>query len=515
MKYLFPFLLTCLVILGTISTTHAQEKPNIILIYIDDWAWYGSPVAMDDTRENSRMPILQMPHLEELAQQGMKFRNAYGSPQCGPARVAIQTGQSAANNGFTLVLGKTKDDYFDQRKQYQQLPVVPTISNSSLDTTGYTIANVLAPLGYVSAHLGKWHMYCDPVEAGYVVHDGDTTNKPGNTLTAKNGKRIPDDMTDPKLMFSMTEKAIGFMEDQVQAGKPFYLQISHYAMHAGSECLPATREKYASMPELQAYYEETGQDAATINRKGDPAVWFGMGEDLDGRIGAVLDKVRELGIEDHTYVVVTADNGYRHKELGVSGLKQPLHAAKWWAWDGGIRVPMIVRGPGIPAGSKFKGNVVNYDFMPTFLEWAGGDPASLENVDGISLAGYMRGESPDKTFLNRPLYFHLPHYRSEIPHSAIIAGPHKVIHFYDAPDTPILFDISQDIGEVVNIAQQNAETHQKLFDQMMSYFEEVEARIPKINPDYDPERYKNLKSYEKYIRWGSFAGTRPLADDEQ
>ena len=91
-----------------------------------------------------------------------------------------------------------------------------------------------------------------------------------------------------------------------------------------------------------------------------------MGEDLDGRIGAVLDKLRELGIEDNTYVIVVGDNGYRHEEVEIiPDYKQPLHATKWWLWDGGIRVPMIVKGPGVKSGSAFTGNVINYDFLPT------------------------------------------------------------------------------------------------------------------------------------------------------
>ena len=122
-----------------------------------------------------------------------------------------------------------------------------------------------------------------------------------------------------------------------------------------------------------------GKTTDTVKRKEDPAIWLGMGEDLDGRIGAVLERIKELGIEDNTYVVMVSDNGYRHKELQLTpGLTQPHHAAKWWVWQGGIRVPMIVKGPGIKPGSVFDGNVVNYDFLPTFVDWAGGDPTAPE-----------------------------------------------------------------------------------------------------------------------------------------
>ena len=165
-----------------------------------------------------------------------------------------------------------------------------------------------------------------------------------------------------------------------------------------------------------------------------------MGEDLDGRIGAVLDKLASLGIDDNTHVILVADNGYRHSFL--PGLTQPLHATKWWLWQGGIRVPMIAKGPGVKPGTTFKGNVVNYDFLPTFVDWAGGNPDAMKNIDGVSLAPYMAGVKPDEQFLQRRLFFHYPHYRSTMPHSAIVAGSRKVSHFYERPGVPMLFDLA-------------------------------------------------------------------------
>ena len=278
------------------------KRSNIVMLFIDDWAWNGSPIAMDDSMPNSRMPVLQMPNVERLAREGMKFTNAYASPQCSPSRVCVQTGQSSPRNGFTVFMNDRGQDYFDE-KGYPEFPVIPCVSDMTIDADAVTIPEALKPLGYVSAHIGKWHMRGDPGDEGYVLHDGDTSNTPGNTLPDGANQRLPDDLTDPKLMFSVTEKAIGFMDEQVKAGQPFYLQISHYAMHEGRECLPATREKYTRHPLVQAYYREIGKTAETVKRKEDPAIWLGMGEDLDGRIGAVLDRINELGIEDNTYVV--------------------------------------------------------------------------------------------------------------------------------------------------------------------------------------------------------------------
>lgn len=508
--------------LGTPQLIGAAEKPNIVLLFIDDWAWNGTPVPMRAGMDNSRMPVLQMPNVERLAREGMKFTNAYASPQCSPSRVCIQTGQSSPRNGFTVYMNSRGQEYFDESRQYRDFPVVPCVADQTIDADAITIPEALKPLGYVSAHVGKWHMRGDPGDEGYVLHDGDTNNNPGNTLRTnlKEGeakpRRLPVDLTDPKLMFSVTDRAIGFMEQQVTAGKPFYLQISHYAMHAGQECLPATREKYANHPLVREWYKANNKDKDTVRLGDDPAVWFGMADDLDGRIGAVLDRIQSLGIADNTFVVMVSDNGYRHDELHVQpGLTQPHHGAKWWVWQGGIRVPMIVKGPGIEHGGTFTGNVVNYDFLPTFVDWAGGDSRELEDVDGVSLAKYLAGEEPGESFLNRNLYFHYPHYRSSLPHSAIVSGQRKVLHFYDSPDIPMLFDLSNDMGEVTNIAGQNRQEQGELYQAMMNYFGKVGARIPKSRTDFDIEIYQQDKDYGKRKDWGAFTGSRPFESDEQ
>lgn len=486
-------------------------KPNIVMIFIDDWAWNGTPIRMDDGMTNSRMPVLQMPNLEKLASEGMKFRNAYaGAPQCAPSRVCLQTGKSAPRSGFTVYMN-SRSEYYDTNRQYSKFPVIPCVSDMTIDKDAVTIPEALEPLGYVCGHFGKWHMRGNPGEEGYIAHDGATTNNEGNTIAGQSV--LPDDMTDPKLMFSVTERSMDFMETQVRAGKPFYLQISHYAMHEGRECLPKTRQKYARHPAVQAYYKKVNKTPDTIHRKQDPAIWLGMGEDLDGRIGAVMKKMKDLGIEDNTYVIMTSDNGYRHSFY--PDLTQPLHGAKWWVWQGGLRVPMVVKGPGIKAGSVFEDNVVNYDFLPTFVEWAGGDPDKLKDIDGVSLAGMLRGEKPGEDFKNRFLYFHYPHYRTTMPHSAIISGTLKVMHFYERPDIPILFDLAADVGEVRNIAKERPEEHKRLYDEMMRYLDSVGARIPKINPDYDEAVYRKAKEYSKRVMWGPFEGTRPLEDDEK
>jgi arylsulfatase A len=205
---------------------------------------------------------------------------------------------------------------------------------------------------------------------------------------------------------------------------------------------------------------------------------------------------------------VTSDNGYRHKFF--PGQKQPLHGAKWWVWQGGLRVPMVVTGPGIRSGSQCTANVVNTDFLPTFVAWAGGDPARLKDIDGVSLAGILEGDKVDAAFATRSLYFHYPHYRTSMPHSTLVAGTWKVMHFYEQPGVPMLFHLPTDQGEVNNVALKYPEKHKALHDEMMQYFKEVGARLPKQNPKYDPAVYKKAKNtsnagpgahLKEYVPW--------------
>ncbi len=491
-----------------------EKRPNIVLLFIDDWAWNGSPVPMDDAMANSRMPVLQMPNVERLAREGMKFRNAYASPQCSPSRVCVQTGQSSPRNGFTVYMNDRGQEYYDE-KGFPGFPVVPCVSDMTIDQDAVTIPEVLKPLGYVSAHIGKWHMRGDPGDEGYVLHDGDTNNNPGNTLPDDAKQRLPDDLTDPKLMFSVTQKAIGFMDDQVKAGKPFYLQISHYAMHEGRECLPATREKYARHPAVQAYYKKNGTTAEKVNRKSDPAIWLGMGEDLDGRIGAVLDRIKELGIEDNTYVVMVSDNGYRHSFL--PGLKQPHHGAKWWVWQGGIRVPMIVKGPGIQAGSTVR--------QATSSTTTSCRPSSIGRaaIRRHSRTSMGSASPPYMAARNRATRSSIATFTSttrtigpacRIPRWS--PGSRKLMHFYERPDVPMLFDLSKDMGEVHNIAKTHPEEHNQLYDEMMGYFEKCRGSHSEAQSMTTTRtstgRPRNTRSA---WHWGPFEGSRPLEDDEK
>ncbi|MEM7792085.1 MAG: sulfatase-like hydrolase/transferase, partial [Verrucomicrobiota bacterium] len=471
-------------------------KPNIVLVYVDDWGWNGTPVRMDEFMPNSGFngeidDLAEMPNLEAIADNGTILRNAYGSPQCSPARASTMTGQSNARNGYTVNLG-SQDDY-DLRRRYGKYPVIANGSDNTIDIDAQTIPLALNGLGYDSALFGKWHLGNNgrfglsngPLNAGFdEAPDGNTDNTEGKTVT---GDFLPLDdgsqadraahpdfyLYGPKRTESITANGLTFMDTKASTSKPFFLMLSYYAHHDPQECRPSSRARFQNKAAVAAYnLDRNGSNnPLTIKFKRDPAVWLGMFYELDLAIGDVRQKVRDLKIEDNTYIVVVSDNGYRHSYfVNLTGLPQPLHAAKWFIWEAGIRVPMIVEGPGVAKFAVANQNVVNYDLLPTFVDWAGGNPNSETEVEGVSLATLLTGETPSFNFAERPLYFHFPNNRTGLPSSAVIRGydidpgpgtniqTFKMIYFYDKAirsdiggSNITLFNLEDDLKETTNL----------------------------------------------------------------
>jgi arylsulfatase A len=489
--------------LGTASETldirsDTRSTPNIIMILADDMAWYDTPVRMDDQAENSAQEIMrslkdpQNPgqpykwHLQKLADDGMTFRNAYsGAPQCTPTRGCLRTGMTTARSRLSVQLGGKGIGEFNAKPELENFPVKPNGVRIPLPPEIVTIPEALAPMGYRCAHYGKWHLDSDPSVEGYVDSDGMTDNNAGKTYDSKDPK-IPPDLENPKRIKETTDKTIAFMTQQKNAGKPFYIQLSHYAVHAPWECKQSSRALFQNHPDVIAYNKgET--DPAKLNRKNDPAVFFGMIYELDLSIGRLLQDIENLGLTDNTYVIFKSDNGYRR--FDTQNFTQPFYGRKWFLWQGGIRVPMIVKGPNVPAGLVSTVNVVTYDLLPTFYDWAGGNPTNLADVDGVSLKGLLEGEAPTQAFLGRSLYFHYPHYRAAIPLSVVVKGNHKLVYSYDATirtdisvsDPRMLFDLAIDPGEFHNITPSNTELAASLYADLDQYLKSVDAWRPLDN----------------------------------
>jgi len=426
----------------------AADRPNIILMLSDDQGWSGLSVAMHPEIRGSRNSAHHTPSLEKLASQGMRFTMGYSpAPVCSPTRISIQTGKSPAQLHWT----KAAPPEPGHKRTEPRLI-------KSLDASETTVAELLSAAGYATAHYGKWHLSGGgPGEHGYDEHDGDTGNEQAFRFVDPN----------PVDIFGMAERAEAFMKRSRDAGKPFYIQLSWNALHASGNARKATLAKYQQS--MQGSNEKAISVAAIT-------------EDLDEGVGRVMQSLDRLGLSTSTYLIYMGDNG-------ASGNRgSALRGGKGGVWEGGIRVPIIVRGPGVEANSWCHTPVVGFDLLPTFCEWAG-IPASQipKNVEGGSFASLLTNSGRGEVKRARDfLVFHFPHYQgADGPQSALLKGSTKLIRFLE-DDHVELYDLSKDVGESSNLADTQQAQAKLLNQELSAYLAAIDAQMPTVNPDYEP-----------------------------
>jgi len=427
------------------------EPPNFVFILVDDMSWTGLSAQMDGREPESKSDFYQTPHMDELAKQGMRFSNAYApSSMCTPSRAAILTGKTPAELHITTPGGSARS------QAYQKLIALRHVSEFPASET--TIAEALQKKGYATAHFGKWHLgNVSPSKHGFDVNDGPTGNDPSGYDVA----------TDPKDVFGITDRAIEFMTKQVKFGTPFYLQVSHYAVHILVEALAVSKEKFSK---LRKGTRHTDIEYAAMT-------W-----DLDTAVGTLLDQIDQLGLADNTYVVLMSDNGGPGNPRQSQNL--PLAGGKGTLYEGGIRVPLIIRGPGIQANTFCTENVTGCDLFPTFSEWAGIPVAG--KIEGESLVPLLTGS---KTFhrSENALLFHYPHYGQgpqQKPQSALILKNYKIVKDLETGAVQ-LFDLENDLSEKNDLARQMPEKAREMEALLEKRLKQVGAQMPTENPDYD------------------------------
>ncbi|TWT80762.1 Arylsulfatase precursor [Planctomycetes bacterium CA13] len=372
-KLMRMFILACCMPLA--STALADASPNIVLILTDDQGWSQRSGAMRPDVSDSYSDYLWTPNMDRIAAEGMRFTSGYSpAPLCTPTRRSILCGSSAARSGTEFKSSWVPSDHMTIPK-----------------------AMKLANPAYRCAHFGKWGelMISSPEECGYDVSDGHTGNVTGGMEDKMQPFHIAED---PKRTGSVTDRAVQFMTEQVDAGQPFYAQVSYYAVHLRIELLEAT---------LKKYQQKGAPDRAY------PHGWAGMLEELDAGIGNLLNALDELGVSENTYVVFMSDNGGRGTVPGGNSKSlppnAPLSGAKHSLLEGGIRVPFMVRGPSIQPGSICRVPVVGYDLLPTFYALAGGKDTLGNEIDGGNIASLFA--NPKVAAVDRPLdalIFHRP-----------------------------------------------------------------------------------------------------------
>lgn len=432
----------------------AAGKPNILFILIDDLGW------MDLRCQGN--PHLETPNVDRLARQGMRFTDAYApAPVCSPTRGAIMTGQSPARLHITNHLPE------QARFTPGNSKLLPAPVSDHLPLEQVTIAERLRDdAGYATAFIGKWHLYVGdakqfaPSAQGFDLNLGGCSFGGPPTFFDPYGiDFLPDRKPGEYLTERLADEAISFMREQHRKRRPFFTALFTYTVHWPMEPPPKLAEKYQDRP-LVGYHDSR---------------YAAMIEAMDHAVGRVLASLDELGIADETIVVFTSDNG----AYGGVGDCRPLRADKGHLYEGGIRVPLIVRWPGKVKPSTVSAEpVILTDFFPTLLEAAGLVPTPGVPADGETLLPLLRGNG-------RPhrdaLFWHYPNFAFHGKNrlgSAIRMGDHKLIHFFD-DDSVELYDLKRDISETTNLAAAKPELAATMRQRLATWLKDSGAKLPR------------------------------------
>ncbi len=463
-----PSRLALTLALLVVTQVSLATKPNFILVFTDDQGWTDTSVPMIAGRPDTASPFYRTPHLERMAKRGMVFSDAYSpAPTCTPSRCSIQFGKTPARLRQTVV--------HDVLAKQRGIDCHDEISIAQMVKTNDP--------QYVTGHFGKWGFPPrSPEHAGYDESDGNTNNAHGDYLDVKRRTPLPAD--DPKRIFSVTKRANEFITKQTRAGRPFFLQVSHYAAHVNYFAkAESVNEQRARGPRGRFKKNDFGPPVPGQ----DPLLYPAMLEDLDAGLGQLLDHVHSVGIAENTYVIFTSDNGG-----GFRG-NTPLSGGKANAWEGGLRVPMVVAGPKVLRGTHCNTPVAGWDVWATVHDLTSGGKATPDDIDGVSLLpAFEKGNAGKLRRTNDSLVFHFPWY-SGIAMTAIRQGDYKLVRCLNSGESR-LFNLSNDLGERENLAPTMPAKAKALDALLSNYLKQVNAET------IDDMRAARRSELARYLR---------------
>ncbi len=440
------------------------RPPNVIFFLIDDWGW------TDAACFGSK--LYETPNIDRLAAEGMKFTNGYAAcTVCSPTRAAVMTGKYPARLHLT-------DWIAGHNRPYAKLKIPAWTMQLPLEET--TMAEALKSRGYTTGLFGKWHLGNEPFfpeKQGFDVNVGGChMGSPGAYFPPYRIPTIQDEQPGEFLSDRLTREAVSFIE--ANRSRPFYIYFPHYAVH----------QPIAGKPDVIKKYERKLASGSYTQTN---AIYAALVESVDDSVGAVMKKLAELKLDQNTVIILTGDNGGLSGTLNAQGWRQgptrndPLRLGKGSAYEGGVRVPLVVKWPGVTKpGSVNATPVISVDYFPTILEMVNAGPAA--RVDGESIVPLLKGGTKLK---RDAIYWHYPHYHpgSATPYSAVREGDWKLIHFFE-DDHVELYNLKDDLSEKTDLAKSNAAQADRLRAKLNAWRTEVGAQLPTQNPQYDPAK---------------------------
>ena len=468
-------ILTALFTLVASATVHAASPPNIVFILADDLGY--TDVACFGSQ------YYETPNIDKLATQGMKLMSHHQCQNCQPTRAALMSGQCGPRTGIYTVgdIG---------RFEWQTRPLRPVDNVTSLPLEKITIAQSLKKAGYATGMFGKWHLgqkdAFHPSQRGF------------DEALESNGKHF-DFKTDPPVDYPkgqyladfLTDKAVDFIQRHKDG--PFFLYLPHFGVHSPYQAKPELIAKFKAKPGVGGHNNP---------------VYAAMIASVDESVGRVMSELEKQGIAENTVLIFTSDNGgvggYVREGLkaGDTTDNTPLRSGKGSLYEGGTRVPFIVRWLGItPAGTQATTPSIHVDIYPTFLEIAGAAAPENYPLDGESLAPIFR--DPKATLKRTAIYQHFPGYLGAgedtwrtTPVGLIQEGPWKLMEFFEDHHLE-LYNLDQDIGETKNLAAEMPDKVKDLQTQMVAWRGQVGAKMPTPNTPTSPTKKKGKGGKKK------------------
>jgi len=443
----------------------AQARPlNFVFILIDDYGW------RDAVYNGSR--YYETPNIDALAHSGMTFSNGYAAaPVCSPTRAALMTGKWPARLHLTAHLQ-------GHASTPPHAKLRAPVTRKELPLSEVTIAEILGKRGYASASVGKWHLGDPgflPTDQGFDMNFAGTWDGSPKSFfyPAWEGKPAGVKGRDGEYLTDLlTDKACEWLKKQ--RSNPFFLYLPHYAVHVPIE---AKKELTARFDRKQP---TGGQNFAE---------YAAMIYSVDESVGRVMRTLDEMGVADNTVIFFTADNGgvssreWKQRQITSNA---PLRLGKGHLYEGGIRVPTLVRWPGVTKpGAVCHDPIYTCDYYATMAEIAGAPLDAGNRPDGVSVTPALRG----KPMAERNMFWHYPHYSPQLgrPASAMRRGEWKLIEHLETGKAE-LYNLRRDVGERKDLAGAEAKRFEAMRSELHAWRKHVDAQMPEANPDYDPAR---------------------------
>jgi arylsulfatase A-like enzyme len=482
MKYSCSFLLVLLsaMFLSSCEEKVESEKPNILFILADDFGYYDTGVMGSKYYET--------PNIDRIANEGMIFTDGYATCQvCSPSRASIMTGKYPARHGITDWIGAGVGRNW--RKANRHTKLLPPTYNNLLPKTYTTMPEALKAVGYKTFFTGKWHLGdigSSPQDHGFDVNKGgwDSGGPRGGYFAPWNNPLLPHRKDGENLSMRLADETVNFIKENKDTS--FFAFLSFYAVHSPIQTTQEKWAKYRQKAEEMGIAEKGFKMAhfLPVRQVQDNPVYAGLVETMDDAVGEVLNALEEMGLDDNTIVIFTSDNGGVCAGDAFATSNLPLRGGKGYQFEGGIREPFFIKIPGLTHGQKCNTPVIGTDFYPTLLELAGADLIPQEHSDGVSLVPLLNGG----TIAERPLMWHYPHYGNQggEPSSIIREGDWKLIHYYE-DGREELYNLKNDVEETTNVAESNPALVTQMSEKLFTYLNEVGARFPEKDDEYNAE----------------------------